>query len=111
MITKDGKVIIVLSYFQEMHALHFKGFVATTCNQGCTKKKVARFSPRMSGEQAVNYRGTHTQQNTCDSVLPRWAEICKHLVSSLLLEKVRPFLRFPSNLAHCLSGSVMYRDT
>ena len=64
MITKDGKVIIVLSYFQEMHALHFKGFVATTCNQGCTKKKVARFSPRMSGEQAVDYRGT--QQNTRD---------------------------------------------
>ena len=108
MITKDGKVIIVLSYFQEMLALHFRGF-ATTCNQGCTKKKVARFSPRMSGEEAIDYRGT--QQNTCDSVLPRWAEICKHLVSSLLLEKVRPFLRFPSNVAHCLSGSVMYRDT
>ena len=53
MITKDGKVIIVLSYFQEMLALHFKGF-ATTCKQGCTKKKVARFSPRMSGEQAVD---------------------------------------------------------
>ena len=107
MITKDGKVIIVLSYFQEMHALHFRGF-ATTCNQGCTKKKVARFPPRMSGEQAVDYG--YSWQNTTDC-WPRWAEICKHLVSNLLFEKVRPFLRFPSNVAHCVSGSVMYRDT
>ena len=60
MITKDGKVIIVLSYFQEMLALHFRGFATT---KAARRKKRPDF-PHECQESRQSITGVLTLSRT-----------------------------------------------